>query len=122
MANEGKLTVSLAFAYQAMNFTAGVQDLGFDVAGSVVLHNRQEVSAGGGEALVLGDAGTGGYLLAINRDTTNSVSMRGATGDTEFVTMKPGEAAVFRLHAKATAPFVEASAATVELEYWLIEA
>ncbi len=122
MADEGTITVVLSFDKDGTSFEAGVNDLSFDVAGTVVVHNRQEFTTTAAEALVLGDAGVGGYLLAINRDDTNSVSITGDLGETEFADMKPGEAALFRIGTKATAPSVVATGGAVELEYWLIAA
>ena len=120
MADEITLTISLKFNKGSTTFTEGVNDLGIDVAGSVIMHNRQSVGTLE-EAIVLGDVGMGGYILAINRDATNFVEIRAATGVADMVKLLPGEPACFRFPASATAPFAIADTGACELEYWLIE-
>jgi len=120
MADEITATCVFAFSKSSSSFTASVNDLGIDVAGTNFIHNRQIVGTSE-EALLLGDAGTGGYLFAINRDTTNWIGIRQGTGTTSLIKLSPGEPCLFRIHDDSTAPFIVGGAAALELEYWLIE-
>lgn len=89
--------------------------------GNNFLQNRQTVGTTE-EALVLGDCGAGGWVIMVNRDATNYVKVRAATGAADLVRVRAGEGALFRLDAGATAPFVIADTAPCELEYVLLEA
>lgn len=69
------------------------------------------------EAINLGEAtGGGGIAALVNRDTTNNIHIRQASGVANFMTLLPGEGFVFRWSTAATAPFAIASAGTPSLE------
>ncbi len=73
------------------------------------------------EAIQLGsDIGTNGWFMAINRDTTNIIQIRAATGVAGLCQLLPGEPCLFRL--MAAAPYAIALVASCQLEYLLIEA
>lgn len=92
------------------------------LTGSKWLHHRQAIG-NSEEALVLGEAtGGGGMFIGINRDSTNSIHIRQATGAANFCTIGPGEVAVFRWSTATTAPFAISSASTPELEYMVLVA
>jgi len=97
--------------------TAFCDALGIDVAGSRMIYNIQNVGFASDEALLKGDAGSGGYCIMRNLDTTNYVSVFAATGETECIRLLAGDVAVFRL--QASAPYVQADTGAVNLEYWL---
>lgn len=120
MADEIRVSVKFSFDKGGTEIVVNLSDL-VTVTGNNCLHNRQTVGTTE-EALLLGDAGTGGYLVAVNRDATNFVELRSGTGATDVVRLRAGELACFRVSPDATAPFVIADTAAVELEYWLIEA
>lgn len=71
------------------------------------------------EALNLGDITTVGYLLIENRDTTNYVTYRPATGGTDTVRIPAGGFALF--YAETSAPYVIANTASCILEVLAIE-
>jgi hypothetical protein len=121
MADEITLTVKLRYEADGDETELGVDDLSITVAGSQIVHNVQSVGTSE-EALNLGEVATGGVLLAVNRDPTNFVELRAATGETDAVRLNAGEPAVMRVSADAAAPYVIADTAAVRLEYWLIEA
>jgi len=73
------------------------------------------------EALDLGDCGTGGWFMAKNLDDTNFVSIRQGTGASDLIRLRAGEVCLFRLDADATAPYIIADTASVDVEYLLLE-
>lgn len=121
-ANEASISCSLQFAKG--NIAAIVLASGAvprDVAGALYCRNVQAVGTTR-EALVLGDAGSGGYVLMHNADATNFIDVFPDTAGTDpvLMTLKAKDWALFRL--KATAPFVKADTATCNLEYFLLPA
>ncbi len=70
-------------------------------------------------ALGIGGIGTVGWIWAKNQDPTNNALFRSATGTADTITIKPGEACLFR--STTSTPFVSSSAATVALEYLVLE-
>lgn len=79
------------------------------------------------EALALGDvdpsSGNGALLYIINRDPTNFVTLRPATGAADMAKLPPGLPALLFLDpTDAAAPFVIANTAACRIEYFLIEA
>lgn len=93
------------------------------MTGNRILHHRQSVGFAAEEALVLGEVPAGGLCLIINRDATNYVQVRRATGQTAMLRIPAGEFALFRFDAAgATAPFVIANTAAVEIEVFISEA
>jgi hypothetical protein len=90
--------------------------------GSKFTHGRQAIG-NTEEAINLGEAtGGGGWFAAVNRDATNSISIRQATGATNFCTLQPGEWCAFRFSTSTTAPYAISSAGTPELEYYVLVA
>lgn len=119
-----EINVALRFS-----FTKGGAGGGMDVAvtptfaGSKFTHGLQAIGFAAEEAINLGEAtGGGGWFCAINRDATNSISLRQATGATNVITLGPGEPCLFRWSTSTTAPFAIASVAACNLEYWLLVA
>ncbi len=96
-----------------------------DITGDQGLHHKQSIGFAAEEALNVGDlSGTNGFFLfAVNRDATNFVEIRHATGagTTDFLRLNPGQFDWTPLSPDASAPFAQADTAAVMLEYWLIE-
>lgn len=121
MANEINLAASLTFA-KGSSADGILAALTATWTGSKYLRHRQSIATTE-EALVLGEAtGGGGFFFAINRDATNFVSLRVATGATNFARLNPGEFAFFRWSTAATAPYAIADTAACELEYVVLVA
>ena len=120
MADELTVTVVFDFDSSGTAFTVSVNDLSIDVAGTRGIHNRQIVGTAE-EALLLGDAATGGYLFGINRHAVGSLDIRQGTGTTDMMRLKPGEPCLFRVHSDSAAPYINGTTDDVEFEYWLIE-
>jgi hypothetical protein len=97
------------------------RQISIDVSGDRFTLQRQEIGTSE-EALNLGDIATGGYFIAVNRDTTNYVELRSGTGAVDFIRLNAGEVCCFRISADATAPYAIANTAAVELEYLLVAA
>ncbi len=121
MANE--LTVSASLAFSKGGITAGLSKNGLQITitGTKKLENVQNIGTSE-EALQLGDLGSSAdcWLLIINRDATNYVSLRRATGEGNMTKLKAGEMALMRL--EAAAPFAIANTGACNVEYVLIEA
>lgn len=121
-ASEATITATLQFAkgnVGAIVLASGA--VARDVAGSGYCRNVQAVGTTR-EAMVLGDAGTGGYVLMHNLDGTNFVDVYpdAAGTDPVLMTLKAKDWALFRL--KAAAPFLKADTATCNVEYFLLPA
>lgn len=121
MADELTLNIGFDYSKSGTSISERVTNLAVDVSGTKITHTRQAITTSE-VALDLGGLSTGGYLLAINRDATNYVSIRPGTGATNVVRILPGEVALFRIDSAASAPYAIANTATVELEFWLLSA
>lgn len=119
MADELKITLSVRFGKSGTLVNETYTD-SVTVSGTTFLHNRQQVGTTE-EALLLGDAAAGGYCFMVNRDVTNYVEVRlpGTGAANDGIRLKAGECALFRLGSDATAPFIIANTAPVNVEYWL---
>jgi hypothetical protein len=122
MASE--INVALRFS-----FTKGGASGGMDVAitptlaGTKFTHGRQSIGFAAEEAINLGEAtGGGGWFVAINRDGTNFLSIRQATGAANFLKLGPGEFCCLRFSTSTTAPFAIADTAACEMEYYVLVA
>jgi hypothetical protein len=90
------------------------------VAGTKTKSNVQVVGTSE-ERLELGDVGVGGWLWIINRDTTNFVSLRAATGETNLCKLLPGDPPMWLRISPDATPYVIADTASCELEYRVYE-
>ncbi len=127
MANE--LTVYAALLFNKNNTS---DDVGVDkecnpvkvvrnVLGGLINHQRQAIGVVE-EAIAIGAVPAGGYIYLANRDDTNFISIRRATGEANFIKLLPGDVAVFRLHEDAPAPFAVADTDPCDLEFLIVEA
>lgn len=118
MANELSLSgLTIAFSKTAMptvNFTAAT--ITPTVSGTQIMDNIQSVGTSE-QAVLLGDVATGGYWFVQNMDPTNFVSIRQATGGTNFIKLLAGEWAIFRVSASSAAPYVIADTATCNVRF-----
>lgn len=121
MANEIGVSASLLVLKGNHQDGLDASGLSFNFTGTRALHNVQNVGTSA-EALVLGEIAAGGWCLMRNLDVSNYVQVRGASGQTPLARLGPGEVALFRLDATATAPTVQANTAACDLEYLVLEA
>jgi hypothetical protein len=118
MANELTLSASLLFVNGTKRVSFSKSGLQFTVSGNDYIAGTQTVGTSE-EALAKGDITTPGFCFIFNRDATNFVKVRGASGAVDCIKIKPGEFAMFR-HA-GTAPYVIADTGACEIEYVIIE-
>ena len=122
MAEEITVSGSLQVTKDGVTDTIAKIGLSVDMTGGDITHRTQTVG-NSEEALGMLDAGTPGFCLIKNLDSTNYVEVRQATGIADLIRINAGEFALFRFAADATAPFVIASHSDgVIIEYLLIEA
>jgi hypothetical protein len=121
MADEITLSFNLLFAKGNVRENPKMTSLKIDVSGTQLIHHIQTIGTSE-EALTVGDISTGGWFVGINRDDTNTISIRPGTGTNSLIDMKPGEPCVFRSSASGElAIWALADTAACELEYWMIE-
>lgn len=118
MASEIRISCSLVF-HKGAHDGIEVGPVLATMTGTRFLHGRQLIGTVA-EAIVLGEVAAGGWACFVNRDTINFVTITASSGATPLVRLKPGEPALFRLEATATAPFAKADTAAVELEYLIL--
>jgi hypothetical protein len=122
MANEITIRGLLAFAKgDAAKFDQG--ELLVTMAGTKWLEARQTVGTTE-EALNLGEVTAGSALLIIrNRDATNKVLVKPASGGVALIEVPAGETSgPFRFSSTVTAPFVQAVTGAVDISYLLVSA
>jgi hypothetical protein len=121
MANEISLNGRISFSKSSSS--GGLScDVFPTFAGSKFTRGRQAIGTSE-EAIQLGEAtGGGGWFFAVNRDGTNSIHIRQASGAANFCTLGPGEFCSFRFSTATTAPYAISSASTPELEYIVLVA
>lgn len=119
MADELTLRVSLSYEKASKIAELLFGPVSIDVAGGRPLSNVQSIGFAAEEAVVVGDAGAGGYFMAINRDATNYVELRPGSGLADLIKLLPGDVCLFRLTGDATL-YALANTAAVDLEYVIL--
>lgn len=124
MADELQLSARLKFAKGARNADTdgmGITGLTFDVSGTDFIHASQSIATSA-TAIDIGGITACGYMVVVNRDSTNYVEISRATLSSGQGTIKllAGEFAVFRLGSNT--PYAIADTAAVEIEYIIVEA
>ena len=114
MANELVVSASLKFEKTGGSVDGAFGGIQINVTGDNCIRHVQAVGTSE-EALSLGDVAAGGYWLFKNLDSTNYMEIRQGTGIADLVRINAGEIALFRLASDATAPFVIANTASVNL-------
>ena len=95
--------------------------LSLTVSGDAWMDNTQTVGTSE-EAILLGDVATGGYWFVQNLGSTNFVEIRSGTGAVDLIKILAGEWAIFRTSGDATAPFIIADTAPVQVRILRFEA
>lgn len=120
MANE--ITVNASLAYEDSEDADelfSLTDLLASVASKKYIKHKQNIGTSE-EAITLGEVTTPGWAIFINRDETNFINLKVATGGAIFAKLKPGEIALLRLGSGAQAPYAIADTAACQLEFFLI--
>ncbi len=117
MANE--ITMSASIAYEdseGSEYDLAVAELIASVATKKVTKLKQNVGTNE-EAINLGDLSSAGYAMFINRDETNIIELRVATGGAKFATLKAdGGFAFLYLGAGAQVPYAIATTASCQMD------
>lgn len=123
MANEITYRGKLAFLKGGDWARFDFGELTANMAGTKAYRGRQTCSTTE-EALILGElVAARAWVIFKNMDATNSFFVKATTTGFKVIEVLPGETAgPFRFGSGITAPFVEASAATVDFIYLLISA
>jgi hypothetical protein len=120
VANE--LTLNASISYEDSEDTTvsppAIADLLASVATKKWIGAKQNIGTSE-EAVTLGEVTAPGWALFINRDETNFINLKVATGGSIFAKLKPGEFALLRLGSGAQAPFAISDTAACQMEYWL---
>jgi hypothetical protein len=120
MANELTLNATFRSLKDSTKHSLEVSGLQVSVSGTISARNRQNVGTSE-ELLDLGGVTVPGWCIIINRDATNFVEVRAATGLADLIRINAGEFALFRFAAECTTPYVIANTGAVEIEYILLE-
>jgi hypothetical protein len=84
-------------------------------------HVRYKMSVTTSELVIpLGPVTAPGWAIFVNRDATNFINLKVATGGAIFAKLLPGECALLRLGSGAQAPYAIADTATCEMEVMII--
>jgi len=118
MSNEISLSGSLRFVKEAANESLDYKCKA-DFEGTKFIKYIAAVGTTE-EAIDLGDIGTPGYMMVINRDPTNFVSIRSGTGAANLIKVRPGKFALFEI--ASAAPFIIADTESCHVEFLIIEA
>ena len=121
MANEISVVVTLQYTNVATGVGALARNLSgaFSISGARYVAGTQRLTTTPA-AIDLNGITNVGFIWAKNLDPTNDVKLRSATGAADTITLKPGEACLYR--STTNTPSASSSASTVDMEYLLLEA
>lgn len=118
-----ELTLNASLAYadsEGADLALALTALAATVSTKKFTLAKQSIGFAAEEAINLGEVTAPGWFIAINRDLTNFVELRVATGGAKFAKLKPGEFCLLRLGSGAQVPFALADTGAVQLEYAII--
>ena len=127
MANEITLNGSVAYEdSEGADLALSMADVLKTVATKKYIRHKMQVGTTE-EAVALGEVTAPGYAIFINRDGTNFIELRVATGGAKFARLdadtagdKTGGFAILRLGSGAQAPYAIADTAACQMEYFII--
>ncbi len=117
-----EVTVNLQLQYSDSNGVADSLQLAnahYSVTTKVISHGVVSVPTTAA-ALNLGNVTALGYIMLINRDPTNFVTLLTSTGGVVFAKLWPGQGALFYFGSGVTAPFIKSDTAVCIVDYLLI--
>lgn len=120
MADE--ITVSVSLSYEDSEFAdeaLAITEKLATVASKKYIKAKQNIGTAE-EAIALGEVTAPGFGVFINRDLTNFISLKVATGGAIFCKLLPGECALLRLGSGAQVPYAIADTAACQMEYMLV--
>jgi hypothetical protein len=118
MADEITLSAALKVLKGALSMQQAFAGLTFDMSGTDAAHHTQTVGTSA-EALDIGDITACGFVLIVNRDATNYVTLRMGEAGADVVKLKAGEFALFRL--AGNTPYAIADTESCVVEFWILE-
>ena len=122
MADEIEVSASLRLNRTDIEAALSKIGLTFDQTGTEYTQHIQTIGTTE-EAIELGEITSIGYVLAINLDTTNFVSLRVGTGLTNAIRLDANNGlALFRAGSGLTAPFAIADTAACRVLFLILEA
>lgn len=119
MSNEFTLNGSIAYEdSEETSFDISITDKLANISTKKYVRHKQNVGTSE-EALDIGELTVaGGWAFIINRDSTNYVEIRSASGaGNDIIKILPGEFALFRWGSDVSAPYAIANTAAVQVEY-----
>lgn len=120
MANELSLSASMAYTKLSSSLSADFED-SISVAGENFVHHTQNIQISTPEIISVGEVVMGGYMSAVNRDTTNFIEITSGVAEVPLIRLLPGEFCIFRV-APGASLYGESDTAECLLEYWVFEA
>lgn len=117
-----EITLSASLGMKKNGVSESMQRLAeqFDMSGTDYFRGTQTIGTSE-EALDIGDIGTCGYMLIVNLDEDNYVSIRPGSGTANLVKLDAnGGMALFKL--AMNTPHAIANTAACQVEYLLLEA
>lgn len=120
MSNELTISASVKFVKGSLNVSRSKSGLRIDVTGDKHVDLVQEIGTSE-EALTLGEAAVGGYMMLENLDATNYVEIRPDTSVADLIKLLPGDIALFRTSDDAV-PYAIADTAPCDLRIIIIPA
>lgn len=118
MADEIKVSASLELDTGTLAEELVLPTRHFDFSGTKFTKHTQSIGTSE-EAIDLGEITTLGWVLAVNRDPTNFVSLKTATSGTVFAKLLPENGcALFHFGSGVTAPFAIADTAACIVEFF----
>lgn len=121
MADEIRIQAALSWAKSGSAGSGDSGELSVVMTGSHGFSGQQTVGIAE-EALLLGDVpATNAHYWIRNKDATNPVDLRPATGGTVTTRIGPGRVALGQFGPSVTAPFVIAITAPVEIDIRLAQ-
>lgn len=120
MSNEITLNASLAYAdSESADELLRIVDKLANISTKKYVKAKQSIGTSE-EAIGLGEVTSLGWALFVNRDSTNFISLKTATGGTIFAKLLAGEFAMFRFGSGVTAPYAIADTAACQMEYLIL--
>lgn len=90
-----------------------------NVAAKVILHTKQIIPTSEA-AINIGDLPSLGFAIFVNRDDTNYINLKVATGGAIFAKLRPGAFAIQELGSGAQVPYAIANTASCSLEIFIV--
>lgn len=120
MANELKLNVAFNYAKGSLAAKLTPSQISVTVTGDKFVSRRLTCALTPGTPLDFGGITSPGWVVGLNKDAANFVTIAPNNVDAAMVQVEAGEPFLFRIEPSAT-PQVVADTAPVEIEYILLE-